>query len=94
MSTNRESVEAAVKHCIENNILKEFLEENREYVIDTLTAELCINQIIEFSNLEGHEKEKLEIAKFSLAKGIAPELIQHITGLSMETINELIQKNN
>ncbi|MCL2792003.1 MAG: hypothetical protein FWD87_02830 [Spirochaetaceae bacterium] len=89
MSTNEESVKAAIDYCIENNILKEFLEENREAVIDSLTAELCFNQLIEFRNKEGNEKEKLEIARNLLAEGSTPEFVQEITGLDMETIRSL-----
>jgi predicted transposase YdaD len=38
---------------------------------------------------EGMEKERLEIARNLLAEGAAPEFIQKVTGLDMETIKNL-----
>jgi len=38
---------------------------------------------------EGQRKNKLEIARNALAKGLTPDFVRDITGLSMETIKEL-----
>jgi len=38
---------------------------------------------------EGLAKGKLEIASNALAEGLAPEIVQKITGLSMEAIKGL-----
>jgi len=38
---------------------------------------------------EGRSDEKLEIVRNLLAEGSTPEFVQKITGLSLETINEL-----
>jgi predicted transposase/invertase (TIGR01784 family) len=38
---------------------------------------------------EGHEEEKLIIAKNLLSEGSTPEFVQRITGLSLEQIEEI-----
>jgi len=38
---------------------------------------------------EGMAKEKLEVAKNALAKGLSVEMIHEITGLDIETIRRL-----
>ena len=38
---------------------------------------------------EGKKEEKIEIARNALAEGIAPEIIQKITGLGVDTIKDL-----
>jgi len=47
---------------------------------------------LEQGNEEGREKARIQIAKNLLAKGSTPELVQEITGLSLEKINSDIFK--
>ena len=41
---------------------------------------------------EGKEEQRIEDARNALAEGIAPEIVQKITGLSAETIKSLVNK--
>ena len=87
-----ESVTHAVKYCIENNILKEFLEDNGSEVYNMLFEDLTIEEIVaircEEAREEGRE-EKRTIARNLLAEGSTPDFVQKITGLSLEEIGKL-----
>jgi predicted transposase/invertase (TIGR01784 family) len=43
----------------------------------------------EEGRVEGHAEEKLKIARNALAKGLSPEIVRDITGLSMDEIEKL-----
>ena len=92
-----ESVKAAIKYCIENDILKQFLKEHASEVINMLTDDITIEELAnvryregrEDGWEEGREDEKLEIAQKLLAEGSTPEFVQKITGLELEFIQGL-----
>ncbi|MCL2230887.1 MAG: hypothetical protein FWC01_07295, partial [Treponema sp.] len=85
-----ESAKAVVKYCIENNILKEFLETHGSEVSNMLYHDISIERIAEIRAKEafedGVEQEKLTIARNLLAEGSTPEFVQKITGLSLDEI--------
>ena len=100
-----ESVKTAIKYCIENDILKRFLREHGAEVINMLTDNLTVEEIVAVRSEEaweegrtegrtegreeGREEEKISIARNLLAKGSSPEFVQEITGLEPEVIREL-----
>jgi predicted transposase/invertase (TIGR01784 family) len=100
-----ESVKAAIKYCIGNEVLKEFFKEHSSEVINMLTEEPSMEKImailtqesreegheqgLERGREEGHEQASMQIAKNLLAKGSTPEFVQEITGLSSDVIKKL-----
>ena len=84
-----ESLRSAVKYCIENDILREFLEEHSTEVYNMLFDDISIEEIAEIRYNEGHEDGKRTIARNLLAKGSTPEFITEVTGLSPEEIKNL-----
>jgi len=89
-----ESVKIAIKYCVKHNILKQFLKEHGSEVMNMLTDEISIEEIIavrrEEALEEGREESTRIIAQNLLAKGSTPEFVQDITGLDLETIQKLI----
>ena len=83
---NEESIKAAIKYCVEHDILRDFLEENATEVMGMLLTEWNIVDAIAVNREEGREEEREEVARNALAKGIPLELIHDITGLDMETL--------
>jgi len=96
-----EAIKAAVKYCQKHDILKEFLELHAGEVLSMLMTEWNMDDALAVRYEEGHEdgiekgrEEGLEAAKESiarnlLAEGSTPDFIQKITGLDIETINNL-----
>jgi len=84
-----ESIKTAIKYCIKNEILVQFLKEHGPEVINMLTDELSIEEIAAVRYREGREESREEIARKALAKGVSIDLIQEITGLSAEEIGKL-----
>ncbi|MDR0513424.1 MAG: Rpn family recombination-promoting nuclease/putative transposase [Treponema sp.] len=79
----------AINHCRENDILKEFLEKTGTEVINMLFAEWNLDDALAVRFKEGREEREEEIARNALAQGLTPEVIQSLTGLSLEAINNL-----
>ena len=96
-----ESVKAAVKYCIEHDILKEFLKNHGSEVFNMLFDEISTEEIaavrseearedgLEKGREEGREDERLLISRNLLAKGFSPEIISETTGLSIDEIAKL-----
>jgi len=100
-----ESLEDAIKYCIENDILKSFLTENSSEVINMLMGEWNWDDAKEVwqeeareegreegrceGRCEGIEEEKLIITRNLLAEGSTHEFIHKITGLDLEIIKSL-----
>ena len=80
---------AAIKHCIENNILKHFLETHSSEVFNMLLTEWNTEEAKVVWREEAQEEKAMEIARNALAEGFSVEAIQKITGLDLETINKL-----
>ena len=104
--TLEKSVKAAIKYCVGNDILKDFLDKHGVEVMNMLLEEPSIDKIIAVNREEawedgreegleeGCEKRDREIAINLLAEGSSPEFVQKITGLDLETIQELISKDD
>ena len=105
-SKNREeAMKKAIIYCCEQDILKEFLEQNGTEVMNMLITEWKMEDALvvryeegledglekgmEKGREEGREEGKEEIARKALAEGVSFELIQSITGLDIEVIKSL-----
>ena len=92
-----ESVKAAVKYCIEHDILKHFLEKNASEIENMLLTEWNLDDALEVAREEawdegreqGFSQGREAIARNALMEGMAPEFVQKITGLDLETILSL-----
>jgi predicted transposase YdaD len=88
-----EAMKAAIKHCLENNILKQFLETHSSEVFNMLITEWDTEEAkaawYEEGMEEGMEKGREEIARNALSRGISLEVIHDITGLDIEAIKNI-----
>ena len=84
-----EAMPSAIKYCIEHDILRQFLEENSSEVINMLFDEWNLDDALAVEREEGIEIGTLAVAKKALDEGVSLELIQKITGLSAETVEQL-----
>jgi predicted transposase/invertase (TIGR01784 family) len=88
-----EAVEKAVKYCRSHDILNKFLKENASEVINMLITEwnwdIAKEVWQEEAREEGFEEGILTTARNALEEGLSVETVQKITGLSLETINQL-----
>ena len=93
-----EAVITAVKYCIENDILKNFLKTHSSEVFNMLLTEYDYKEemaVLREESLaegreKGQEKEREKIARNALAKGIPVKTVQEITGLDMTAIENLL----
>jgi hypothetical protein len=83
----------AVKYCEKHDILKEFISLHGTEVLGMLYAEWNMDDALavryEEGCEEGQQEKTLEIARNALAEGLTPDFVQKITGLDLETIEEL-----
>ena len=88
-----EAIINAVKTCVNENVMKEFLEKNASEVLNMLFTEFDMDTAIEVwkeeGKKEGEIKKQLEIAK-NLLDVLDIETISKKTGLSIEEIKKLI----
>ena len=95
--TLEESIKAAIKYCIENNILTRFLKENASEVINMLTDDISIEELSAIRYKEGREdgceegleKGRVEIARKLKSRGLPVEDIAEDTGLSVDAVKIL-----
>jgi predicted transposase YdaD len=104
LGNREEAVKEAVKYCEKHDILKEFIRLHGTEVLSMLYTEFNLEDFLAVRSAEawedGHEegitegraegqREKLKIARNLLAEGSTPDFVQKITGLDLETIEEL-----
>ena len=80
-----DAMKATIKYCIENNILKRFLETHSSEVFNMLLTEWNTEEAKEV----WREERAMEIAQNALLEGASVEFVKKITGLDMETIMNL-----
>jgi predicted transposase/invertase (TIGR01784 family) len=97
----REAITRAVVDCIDNNILKKFLETNKPEVINMLLTEWDINTALRVRGEEGRERGREEgreegimegterVARALLAKGMDKNEVAEVTGLTIDDILRL-----
>ena len=92
----RQAISNAVKFCIENGIMKGYLEEHSEEVFNMLALEwdkdLALQARFDDGFDTGHEKGVESVALNLLNMGMEFEQIQTATKLSFERIEELAKK--
>jgi len=84
------AMEKAVKWCIANNILKQFLETNSSEVINMLFDEWKLEDALVVEREEGIEEGKYLVARNAFAKGASVEFISEITGLNTRTVQDIV----
>jgi len=92
LGNKEDAIKEAVKYCRKHDILKEYLEINASEILNMLLTEWNWDDAKEVWQEEAREegREQIrEIARNLLAKGNAPEYVQEITGLDLETIMEI-----
>jgi len=85
-----ESLELAIKYCIDNNILKDFLMKHGSEVYSLLYGEYRFEDEIAVIKEETWKEANINIAKNLLNEGLEPEFVRRNTGLDMETIQKLL----
>ena len=83
------AVKETVAHCIENDILSEFLKEMGGQIMSILTMEYDVEMAKKVYGEELLEKERIDIAKEMLREGDSIDKIARVTKLSLEIIKEL-----
>jgi predicted transposase/invertase (TIGR01784 family) len=87
------AMKEAIKYCIENGVLKTFLETHSSEVFNMLITEWNLDEAKEAWYEEGREEGREEgiedIARNALAEGLSVDVVKKITGLDMETIKSL-----
>lgn len=86
---NHEAISQAMKFCLENNVMKDYLEKNSEEVFNMLALQWDSDTALQVRFEEGIEF----VAKNMIRKNMPFEKIQEFTELSLERINELSQNN-
>jgi predicted transposase/invertase (TIGR01784 family) len=92
-----EAIKKAVKWCIANNKLKQFLQIHGSEVMNMLMTEwnqeealaVYLEEGREEGREKGREERDREIIKTALAKGFPVKTVSEITGLSIEIIERL-----
>jgi len=95
--TLEESLKHAIKYCISNNVLKDFLKKHSSEVFSMLYGEYRLEDEIAVVKRETweeacevtREERDRTIACNLLEKGATPEYVHEITGLDLETIAKL-----
>ena len=92
-----EDIEKAVDYCIANDILKEFLLDNRSEIIKMTVLDYTFERQIELEKKasfeQGAENKIIDLIKKKLAKNKTPEEIAEDLEENVETITGLIEKN-
>jgi predicted transposase YdaD len=84
-----ESIKKAAKYCRSHDILKEFLEEHAKEMMNMLITEWNWDDAKEVWKEEGREEGREEIVRNALAEGFPIEMIEKITGLAPEAIENI-----
>jgi hypothetical protein len=91
------AVPHAIKYCIDNDKLKDFLETHGSEVHNMLMGEYNEEEHMEVVREEAWEdaweESRMTVARNALAEGIPAETITKITGLDMQVIEAMITGN-
>jgi len=79
----------ALKYCIDNDILKTFLEKHGSEVFNMLLTEWNTEEAKVVWREEGREEKGMEIARNALAEGFSVETVQKITGIDIKSIQNI-----
>jgi len=91
--TLEEAMKEAVKYCMDNDILKTFLETHSSEVFNMLLTEWDTEEAKlvwrEEGREEGREERDMEIIRNALAKGFPIETVQELTGIDIKFIQNI-----
>lgn len=87
--TRKEAISRAVKYCLDNRLMKGYLEEKSQEVFNMLTLQWEQDKAIRASYEDGRDDGIESVALNLLNMGLTVEKIQEATKLSMERIKEL-----
>ena len=90
--TRREAISRAVKFCLDNGIMGNYLVENSMEVFNMLALQWEQDKAIRASYEDGHDDGIESVALNLLTMGLTVEKIQEATKLSIERIKELADK--
>lgn len=89
---NRDAaVDRAVKECIEENILKEFLEKQRREAINMFLTEFDEEKFEKMLKEEGALETLRRQIRLKLEKGKSPEEIAEMLELTLDEVNEIME---
>jgi hypothetical protein len=98
ISDKEQAFTEAMKYCVENNILRQFLESHSSEVINMLITEWNTEEWGEVQREEGREKGREEgreeTAKNMLLDNMPPAKVSQYTGLPLDTINSIASTLN
>ena len=87
---NREdAIQKAVFDCINQNVLKEFLEQHRGEVVSMLLEEWNLDDAVAVAKKDGSEERAIKIARNLRAKGMGVDDVADATGLTVDDILRL-----
>ena len=84
--TREDAVKKAVLDCINQNVLKEFLEQHRGEVVSMLFEEWNLKDAVAVAERDGEKRKALKIAQKLKAKGMSIDDIIEATGLTVDDI--------
>jgi predicted transposase/invertase (TIGR01784 family) len=91
--SNEEAVTKAIKDCVNQKILTDFLEKYGSEVINMLNDEFKLDEYGEIQRSDGKLEGKLEDAMAMLQDGVEPEKIAKYTKLPLDQILRLQPQN-
>jgi len=86
------ALEKAVKDCVGDNILQEFLTKYGSDVINMLSLEWNLDDALRVREKDGRENAKEKIAEKMLKRGTPIEIVVEDTELSIERVKEIAKK--
>ena len=87
--TRKEAISRAVRYCLDNGLMKGYLEENSKEVFNMLALQWEQDKAIRASYEDGRDEGIESVALNLLNIGLTVEKIQEATKLSFERIKEL-----
>jgi hypothetical protein len=84
------AVQEAVIYCIDNNILKPFLQKHRKEIVNMLNLEWNMDTALRVREEEGAMREKKRMARALIDRGDDKNEVARITGLTIDDILRLM----
>jgi len=84
-----DAIKKAVVDCINQNVLRTFLENHKKEVIGMLVQEWDLGKAVKFAERDGERKRAIEIARNLRAKGMEVDDVAEVTKLTVDDILRL-----
>ena len=89
-----EALKKAVEDCINENILREFLQKHGGDIVNGLLRTISMEDYAELRAEERAEEKAERIAENLLKKGFSKEFVVESTELSMKQVEKIIKRMN